>query len=256
MSAPRPEDHPKNPNEVKVCGLNACLAIFAQRREDVIRVYVNRGKLKPLAEVLSWCAETRRAYHVVNDSDLEKLTKSRHHEGVCLLVRQPGPLKFRFVVDRERQTSGPRCLVLLENVVNPHNLGAIARVAAHFGVQAILLAGEAPTLSAAVHRTAEGALEHVPVVRIGDPVAALVLLRQAGFVGVATSSHAGEPLGAAPLPERTVFLLGAEREGLSPRLLEAAETCVSIPGTGTVESLNVGTATAVLLAEFRRTHAL
>jgi TrmH RNA methyltransferase len=160
--------------------------------------------------------------------------------------------KFRFIVERERQSSGPRCLVLLEGVTNPHNLGAIARVAAHFGVHGILVSGDAPTLSAAVHRTAEGGLEHIPVVRVGDPVAALALLREAGYVGIATSSHTGDTLGRVSLPEKALFLLGSERDGLSDRLLEAAGLCLRIPGTGAVESLNVATATAVLLAEYRR----
>jgi TrmH RNA methyltransferase len=252
MPKPRPQDRHEPANEVKICGLNACLAIFARRREDIVRAYVNRTAMQKLGELLTWCAETRRAYHVVADADLEKLTKSTHHEGVCLLVRQNEMPKFRFIVERERQSPGPRCLVLLEGVSNPHNLGAIARVAAHFGIHGILVSGDAATLSAAVHRTAEGGLEHVPIIRIGDSVAAVALLREAGYESIATSSHTGEALGRATLPKKALFLLGSESDGLSDRLLEAAGLCVRIPGTGAVESLNVATATAILLAEYRR----
>jgi TrmH RNA methyltransferase len=251
---PRERSNPED--EIKVCGVNACRAIFEKRPDDIIRAYVSRSRLEKLADLLRWCAETRRAYHVVDDGDLEKLTKSTHHEGICLLVRKQELFKFRFVVEREEQTPGPRCLVLLEGVVNPHNLGAIARVAAHFGVQGLLVCGDAPNLSAAVHRTAEGALEHIPIVRIGDPVAALALLRKAGYSCVATSSHGGEIVGKEPLPKRSLFLLGSEADGLSERLMAAADVCVQIPGTGAVESLNVATATAVLLADYRRSYPL
>lgn len=255
MSVPRTRPRHVDPEtEVKVCGLNACLAIFAQRRDDIIRVHVARNRMPAVGELLSWCAENHRAYHVVTDEDLEKLTQSHHHEGILLLVRHAEMPKFGFFVGRERVATDPRCLVLLENVVNPHNLGAIIRVAAHFGAHGILLAGDAPNLSAAVYRTAEGGVEYVPVIRIGDPVAAVALFREAGFASVATSSHTGEDLGQAPLPPKTLFLLGSENEGLSPRLLAAASQCVRIPGTGAVESLNVATATAVLLADFRRAH--
>ncbi len=249
-----PAPAPDFASEVKICGLNACLAIFARRREDIVRAYVTRPRMPQAAELMSWCADARRAYHIVTDEDLEKLTQSSHHEGICLLVRRPEMPKLSFFADRESRSKGPSCLLLLENVGNPHNLGAIVRVAAHFGVSGILAAGDTASLSAAVHRTAEGGLEHVPVIRIGDPVAAVALFRESGYTSVATSSHTGETLGQSPLPGKTLFLLGSENEGLTPRLLAAAAQCVRIPGTGAVESLNVATATAVLLAEFRRVY--
>lgn len=241
-------------NEAKICGLNACLAIFARRPEDIVRAYLTHPRMPQAAELMSWCAKARRAYHIVTDEDLEKLTQSRHHEGICLLVRRAEMPKLGFFAGRERLAPGPCCLLLLENVENPHNLGAIVRVAAHFGVNGILAAGDTASLSAAVHRTAEGGLEHVPVIRIGDPVAAVAMFRDSGYTSVATSSHTGETLAQSPLPEKSLFLLGSESEGLSSRLLAAAAQCVRIPGTGAVESLNVATATAVLLAEFRRAY--
>lgn len=254
MSVSRTSPRPDPETEVKVCGFNACLAVFAQRRKDIIRVYATNARLPQIGELLSWCAENRRAYHLVPEEELEKITQSQHHEGICLLTRRGEAPKFGFFVGRERIATGPRCLVLLENVGNPHNLGAIVRVAAHFGVHGILLAGDSPSLSPAVYRTAEGGLEYVPVIRIGDPVAAVATFREAGFACISTSSHTGANLGTMPLPEKTLFLLGSENEGLSPRLLDATTQCVRIPGTGAVESLNVATATAVLLAEFRRVH--
>ena len=253
---PRPE-RPAGPaeNEVRVCGLNASLAVFDRRRDDIIRVYVTEARMKACGALLRWCAETRRAYHVVGDEELQRVTQSTHHEGVCLLVRQlPVPDLAAFCT-REKTAPAPRCVLLLDDVSNPHNLGAIVRVGAHFGAAGILLVGEpgtVPTLSAAVYRTAEGGLEHVPVIPVGDAAAAVRLLRDAGFTIMATSSHTRDSLYDGALPPKVVFLLGSETAGLSDEVLRLAERRLAIPGSGAVESLNVACAAAVLLGEFWR----
>jgi TrmH RNA methyltransferase len=135
-------------------------------------------------------------------------------------------------------------------VQNPHNLGSILRTAAHFGAAAIVgRAGELPPLSPAAVRVAEGAAEFVPVCDLADPVADLKRLAKSGFRIVATSSHRGKPLSAANLGGRVVIVLGSEGEGVSRAIETAAAECVQIPGTGAVESLNVGVACGVALAE-------
>ena len=151
--------------------------------------------------------------------------------------------------------TGPVCVLLLEGVTNPHNFGAILRVAAHFGGAAVVQCGaeEAqPRLSAAVCRTAEGAAEQIPVIQVGDARSAVERLRRCALQVVATSSHATTSVYARGMPRRCLLLLGSEADGLSKELADAADIVVSIPGTGWVESLNVACATAVLMAEFRR----
>lgn len=258
---PRPAAAPRaamDPDtEVKVCGANACLAIFKTRRDDIIRAYVAEGRLGEFKPLLGWCAATRRAYRAVPDAELERITQSTHHEGICLLVRRRAAADLDAWLRGLPRSPPPLCVLLLEDVANPHNLGAIVRVAAHFGVAGILLAGTRsapPELSAAVHRTAEGGLEAVPVMAAPDPLAAVQALRRAGFAVFAASSHAAAPLYAAPLSPRTLLLLGAENDGLSAALTRAADRGLIIPGTGAVESLNVACAAAVLLGEFWRLH--
>jgi TrmH RNA methyltransferase len=247
------------PQEIKLCGLQACLAVYRRRPQDIVRVYLEQSRLAELKTMLAWCAKERKAYHVVTTDDLAKLTQSTHHEGICLLVREAPVLHWQAWLQREREATGARVALLLENVGNPHNLGAIVRVAAHFGVTGVLLTGRKgslPTLSPAVHRTAEGGLESVPVVRIGTLDEALASLREVGYTLVGTSSHAPDSLYVGELPARSVFLFGAEAEGLSPALLKACDRQVAIPGTGEVESLNVACATSVVLAEYRRCQPL
>ena len=88
--------------------------------------------------------------------------------------------------------------------------------------------------------------------RLGNTVNAIAQLRGAGFSLAATVVRGGDDLFAARLPERLIYVMGAEGEGMDPQLAAACDARLSIPGTGAVESLNVASATAVFLAQWRQ----
>jgi len=243
--------------EQKVTGRAACAKLLDRRFEDVFRLYVTEDALPGFRPWLKRLAEAKKAYHVVSEEDLRKVTEGIHHEGVCVLARTAAQPTLEDLV--QSTTAGkPAVIVYLENVGNPHNLGAITRVAAHFGAAAVLVDADKETQaslgSSAFHRTSEGGSEALPVLPIESGPAAVSLLKRAGFAFLATSSHAPRTLFGAPLPERVVLLLGSESEGLSAALVKEASLTVSIPGTGDVESLNVACATSALLSEFYRQH--
>ena len=242
--------------EIKICGAHACSAVAQRRPEDVRRVYITEAMMPSFGEFLRWCASQRLAYHVVDESELERITQSVHHGGVAFIVRQPPPPTLGSLLHRLRgeDPSTPRLLIYLDNVQNPHNLGAIVRVAAHFGADGVLLAGEATTTSTAMTRTAEGGAEFIDVVPVALGQRPLLAARSAGFTLVATTSHGRDSLYGDGLPARTVIMLGSESHGLAPSVFGLADMTVTIPGSGQVESLNVACAAAVLLAEHWRAH--
>jgi TrmH RNA methyltransferase len=249
----RPPPHPRAQNapELKVAGRNACRALYEKRPQDIRRVYLTEENIPFFADALKYCARERIAYHIKTDADLDVVAETVHHDGVLFLAREKPQRSFDDVV-KELAAPGPASLVLLEDVKNPHNLGAILRVCAHFGVRAVLAAGQTPALSPAAMRTAEGGAEHVDVVPVGDGVDALRALRDRGFRVVATSSHTQGALDVVDLPPRSVVLFGSEGEGLSKRLLDEADLRVQIPGSGALESLNVACASSVILWELWR----
>jgi TrmH RNA methyltransferase len=193
---------------------------------------------------------SRVGYRVVDEDDLHKLAASTHHEGVVadVLREEPQPLSSWL----RDLPAGPQCVLWLDGVGNPHNLGAILRSAAHFGVSAVMLPKHsALALSGAAARVAEGGAEAVPMVRLGRTDNAIAQLRGAGFTLAATVVHGGSDLFAAELPDRVVYVLGSEGEGMDRELADACDLRLSIAGTGAVESLNVAAATAVLLSVWK-----
>ncbi|TBR08171.1 MAG: rRNA methyltransferase [Lysobacter sp.] len=241
--------------EIRLYGLNAVQAVFARRPEAIRKVYLAENRLADVQPLLRWCVAQRVGYRVVEESDLQKLAASGHHEGIVadVLRAEPQPLStwLRTVGD------GPQCALWLDGIGNPHNFGAILRSAAHFGVCALLLPKDSTlALSGAAARVAEGGAEHVPLVRLGRSDNAIAQLRGAGFSLAATVVDGGDDLFGTRLPERLVYVMGAEGGGMDRAFAAVCDLRLSISGTGAVESLNVSAATAVLLAQWRRPHPL
>lgn len=246
-SAATPEDG--GPRELRLYGRNAIDAVFARRPEAIRKVYLLEARIPQLQPLLKWCAANRVGYRVVAEEDLRKLAASAHHEGIVADVLREASQSLGAWL--QSLPAGPACALWLDGVGNPHNLGAILRSAAHFGVSAVLLPKTSPlALSGAAARVAEGGAEAVPFVRLGREDNALAQLRSAGFALAATVVRGGDDLFATRLPERLVYVLGAEGEGMDADLANACDLRLGIPGSGRVESLNVSAATAVLLAHW------
>ena len=252
--APRPPPRrEQRERELRIFGINACRAAYERRPESIRKAYLVEALVPRFRDALASLAQRRVGYRIVGEDDLAKLTQSQHHEGVCfeVLRREPEPLA-RFLA-RDRARGAPSLLVWLDGVGNPHNLGAVLRIAAHFGADAVLV-GAGLGLTGAAARVAEGAADIVPLVAAGEPRAALDALRRARYEVAATVVRGGSDLYAEALPRRVALVFGAEGSGVSQAVAQAVPLKLAIPGTGAVESLNVASAVAVVAAEHWRRH--
>ncbi len=244
---PSIEPAPPRNRELRLYGVNAVKAMFARRPEALRKLYLSDARAGKFGEVMKWCAANRVGYRIVAEDDLRKLAASSHHEGVVADVLRAPPLAFADWL--AGLPEGPVCALWLDGIGNPHNLGAILRSAAHFGVAGLLLPPDSDLqLSGAAARVAEGGAETVPLVQMPEAATAISALHDAGLQLAATLAQGGDDVFATPLPERLVYVMGAEQHGMDRRLAELTDLRVSIPGSGAVESLNVASATAVLLA--------
>ncbi|MBI3508324.1 MAG: tRNA/rRNA methyltransferase [Chlamydiia bacterium] len=235
--------------EVKYYGIHACQALAKHRSQDIIRLYLDESNVKTFASLLKWCASQKKAYHIIPKQELDRVSDSIHHEGICILAKEKKPLSehaFRKAVPQG-------CLLYLDGVQNPHNLGSILRTAAHFGIPYIL-GDKLPSLSPSCCRIAKGAVELLSLVSLTKPLDTLRWLKEQGFAILATSSHRGQSLYQYNFPKKSIIAIGAESEGLGKATERLATESLCIPGTGNVESLNVAVATALCLGEYSRQH--
>jgi RNA methyltransferase, TrmH family len=238
--------------ETRVYGENACQALFQSRPEAIVRAWFVQSVTPRFREALRWLAANRKAYHVVDDAELAKASGTEHHGGVCFIIKK----RMGMAVSEWLSQAGEKdCVLALEDVSNPHNLGGIMRTCAHFGAKGLLVNDASLLESGAAVRTAEGGAEHVQAISGESFAAGLEAFRKAGYTIVTTSSHQGTPLAQAELPAKMVLVLGQEREGLSDSAFQQGDISLSIGGTGNVESLNVSVATGILLAEWWRQNA-
>lgn len=240
-----------------IVGVNASLAALRARPEAIRRAWVTERSRDQVRELLRELARRKRPYRVTSDAEIAKVSGAAHHEGVCVEAPPPPAWSLPELAKTLAAGDGPARLIYLDGVQNPHNLGAMLRTCAHFGARAVLgVAGDLPRLGGAAMRVAEGGAEHVPVVAARERGESVDDLRRAGCAIIATAADAEDDLFASELPARAVFVLGAERAGVSARVRARADVVVSIPGSGAVDSLNVSAACAVLLAEHGRRHGV
>ena len=174
------------------------------------------------------------------------------HQGLIALVDPLEPLTIEDVV-RDGGQRPAAIVVVLDQVTDPHNVGACLRSAAAFGALAVVVPDRhAPEETAALAKAASGALERLPLVRVTNVVRALEDLKQAGFWIAGLAADGPRTLAEAALTGRVVLVLGAEGEGLRRLTREHCDHLVRLPMSGAVESLNVSNAAAVALYELVR----
>ena len=168
------------------------------------------------------------------------------HQG---LVAEVEPLEDVWLGDLIDQGHGDqRPLVILDQITDPHNVGAILRSAAAFDALGIVTQDRhAPPESGAVARAASGALETVPWVRVVNLARALDEIAEAGFWRIGLTGHAARPLGEMLGTQRIALVLGAEGEGMRHNTEAHCDELAKLPISPRVESLNVSNAAAIAL---------
>ena len=167
------------------------------------------------------------------------------HQGVVIEVE---PLEEIWLGDVLAEAPERAILLVLDQVTDPHNVGAILRSAAAFGVIAIVTQDRhAPPESGALAKAASGALERVPWVRVVNLARALEEIAEAGFWRIGLAGETKTDLKDALGPQRVALVLGAEGPGMRPNTREHCDALARLPISDKVESLNVSNAAAVAL---------
>jgi len=235
--------------EDRICGVNAVAALFARRFEAVQRLFYTEERRHDAGTFCARLARVHRPYRMVPEDELARASGTVHNGGICAvatarevpLLDAAAPPQHRF-------------LVALDGVGNPHNLGAIARSAAFFGVRAMLLHDlpGAAMPSDAAYRVAEGGLEHLDLYRTGN-LARAVRSLQPWYRSVAAAlGPEGVPPRDIPLDRPTLLVIGEEGRGVGADVLAACRRQVRLAPRGAVQSLNIAQDAAVLLYALTR----
>ena len=254
--------------ELKICGLAAVRARFARDPASIVRLFCDLPTSRQIAKLLKALAEARKVYRCVEPAELEKISGSLHHGGIVAVVS--GPVSQPVTpADLAAWAQAHDSLLILDRIGNAHNLGALVRTAAFFGVPRIIITDEpgAARPNDAAYRVAEGGFEWLTVHRVRALPPFLRDLAAAGYEVIGAATRSSAPGGRAPPgrspPDRTpaprfvarALVMGNEEHGLAAEVTAACTRLETLPGTGKVESLNVSVAGALLIWEHLRAGA-
>lgn len=171
------------------------------------------------------------------------------HQGLGLITSEL-PEEDIHDFARRAETKGSSVLVMLDQVTDPHNVGAIIRSSCAFGADGLIMQKKhAPTLDGVLAKTACGAVEHVPVAYETNLSRSLEALKQEGFFVYGLDERGEKTIDSlkGARPEKIVLVLGAEGPGIRHLVRENCDELMKLPTTGEISSLNVSNAAAVAL---------
>jgi 23S rRNA (guanosine2251-2'-O)-methyltransferase len=240
MARKKSHHHHGTPKRPRLWGRHAVAAALDNPRRSVVKAWATRDA----AEFMQFPKDV--AVTLADVADLGRLVPSdAPHQGVVVEVE---PLEEVWLDELVADAPDGAVLLVLDQVTDPHNVGAILRSAAAFGAIGIVTQDRhSPPESGALAKAASGALERVKWVRAVNLARALDEIAEAGFWRIALTGDADTDLKEALGPKRIALVLGAEGPGLRPNTREHCDALARLPIGDAVESLNVSNAAAVAL---------
>ncbi len=224
----------------RLYGFHAVAAALSAPRRRLVRLYATPAAAERLgADIARRGVETR----VVSAEEIAaRLPRDAVHQGLLLEAEPLEPLDISELPEKG-------LVVVLDQITDPHNVGAILRTSAAFAVDALITTERhSPEFSGALAKAASGGLEHVPISTVTNLARAMEELGDHGYWRVGLDSEAPAIFGAEPLTRPLALVLGAEDRGLRRLTREKCDALARLDLPGAIKSLNVSNACAIALA--------
>lgn len=242
----------KTASHLWLYGTHTCRMALENSRRQVLSILATNDEI--LSRILT---DTTRKKHnklikLVDRQRLESvLPPGSVHQGIAMQVV---PLPHQVIDDLESDLSPNQCVVVLDQVSDPHNVGAILRSAAVFGAKALILTDRnAPPETGTLGKSASGALEIVPLIRVTNLAHALKDLKDIGFWCVGFAESGAKTLDQIDLKGKIALVMGAEGDGMRRLTKDLCDFTVCLPVASTFSTLNVSNAAAIALYETFKT---
>jgi 23S rRNA (guanosine2251-2'-O)-methyltransferase len=232
----------------KISRINPLLEILRSSPQRLNKIYLQKeGGRRPVGEIVSLARTHHIPYLFVPKQALDNL--SPHHQGVVALVAAKEFVSLEVILSAVRVPF----LVLLDEIEDPQNLGAILRSAEGAGADGIVLPERRSAgLTEVVAQVSAGALEHLKVARVPNLAQTMDELKEKGLWLVGAERGSGEYFYEFDYTQPIGLVFGSEGKGLRPLIRKKCDKVLSVPLRGKVNSLNVAAAASVFLFEVAR----
>ncbi len=251
---PKPRDQRPSGTleEAVIYGINPVLEALRAKRLN--KVYLAPGRGGPEVDEIRVNARQQRAtVQTVPREVLDRMAKTAKHQGVVGLLSAQSYADLDEILERVRQGGEPPFLLVLDEVEDPRNLGAIIRTADAVGAHGVIIPERrAAGLTGVVSKASAGAVVHVPVARVVNISATIDRLKKENIWTVGIETGASTSYLDYDFADPVAIVVGAEGKGVHQKVLEHCDQVVSLPMRGHVSSLNVSVAVGVVAYEVLR----
>lgn len=234
-----------------IYGIHAVESMLRNNCEDLLQVWIAQGrKDKRVQEITRLAEKSGISLESISPDKMKKKCPDSNHQGVIAKIR---PKKNKSVALEDILDKEELLLLVLDEVQDPHNVGACLRTADAAGVDAVIVSrNRSPGITAVVRKVASGAVDTVPFIQVSNLARALRVMQDNGVQVIGTSGDTGKTIYDIDVTQRIALVMGSEGKGMRRLTRESCDELVSIPMRGSVESLNISVATGISLFEIRR----
>lgn len=220
---------------------------------DINRIYIAKGaQHKAVDEIYRLARAGQVPVSQVERKKLDQLFPGKNHQGVYASMAETHYVEWQDILAAARAKGEQPLVLVLDELEDPHNLGAILRNADAFGAHGVIIPKRrSVSLTGTVAKAAAGALSYVPVARVANIAQTLKALKKEGLWVCGTAMD-GQNIYQAPLSGALAIVIGSEGHGMRPLVAEQCDFTVAIPMKGRINSLNASVACGIVLSEVRR----
>lgn len=236
-----------------ILGKNSILEALRAGRA-INKIFFAQGLNQAIVKEITGLAKEKNIpYQFVERKKLDSLAEKNTHQGIIAQTGIKDYVEWEELLQIAAEKKEDPLLIILDNLEDPHNLGAILRTADAVGAHGLIIPKHRSVpLTAGVARASAGAIEHIPVARVTNLATTLERLKEKGVWIVGTEAGVKQYYFNADLKGPLALVLGSEGKGMTRLVKEKCDFLVSIPMLGRVNSLNVSVAGALLLYEITR----
>lgn len=228
-----------------VMGINSLQELIKHAPKRIIHLYTTQEKGRK-SEIIDFCKQKNIPIHFLPFDNLTKLVASDSHQGVIAEVKPRVYLSTKEFLQKEPEKS---IVLMLDQIFDPQNFGALLRCAECFGVDAVVFSkNRGSEITPVTTKSSCGASEILPLIRVSNLAETVTDFQKAGYEAVVSLlDQKSESLNHFQFADKTLLIMGSEGEGVQPLICKRADKSVYIPMYGEIQSLNVAQACSVFL---------
>ena len=239
---------------IHIFGFHSIEGLLNTNPESILRVFIQTGRDDiRMSNIVTALTDQKISFLHIDKNKLESIAKGELHQGIIaevILPPLPGGDSLIAVI---KKISGNPLVLILDSIQDPRNLGACLRSANASGVDCVVINkdGSSP-INAVVHKTSAGAINTLKIFQVTNLTRTIKALQKNGLWVIGLDGGAATTIYDLNLSDATAIVMGAEGKGIRQLIKKTCDQLVSIPMTGSVESLNVSVATGITLFESKR----